>query len=130
MKSTFLKIIFLSLSLSFSAIAAQDANKPSDSSLKQKLTPLQYQVTQQKGTEPAFDNAYWNNEEPGIYVDIVSGEPLFSSLDKYDSKTGWPSFTKPLEENNVEYKTDNTLFPARTEVISAHAQSHLGHVFN
>ena len=86
--------------------------------------------TQESGTEPAFNNAYWNNEEPGIYVDVVSGEPLFSSLDKYDSKTGWPSFTKPLDANNIEYKTDNTLSLTRTEVVSKHAQSHLGHVFD
>src|SRR5580692_11293046 len=130
MKSTFLKIIFLSLSLSFSAIAAQDANKPSDSSLKQKLTPIQYQVTQEAGTEPPFENAYWNNEEPGIYVDIVSGEPLFISLDKYDSKTGWPSFTKPLEPDNIVLRSDTSILPERTEVLSKHAQSHLGHVFD
>lgn len=98
--------------------------------IKKKLTPLQYQVTQEQGTEPAFDNAYWNNEEPGIYVDIVSGEVLFSSLDKYDSKTGWPSFTKPLVPGNIDYKTDNSWLVSRTEVISKHAHSHLGHVFD
>ena len=104
--------------------------KPSDASLKQRLTPMQYQVTQQQGTEPPYHNAYWNNEEPGIYVDIVSGEPLFSSLDKYDSKTGWPSFTKPLEPNNIVLRQDNSLFIPRTEVVSKSAQSHLGHVFD
>src|SRR5262249_33573928 len=92
--------------------------------------PMQYNVTQESGTEPAFNNAYWNNEEPGIYVDIVSGEPLFSSLDKYDSKTGWPSFTKPLEPENIILKPDTSILPIRTEVLSKHARSHLGHVFD
>ena len=105
-------------------------NKPSNDVLKQKLSPIQYQVTQEDGTEPPFNNAYWNNEEPGIYVDVVSGEPLFSSLDKYDSKTGWPSFTKPLEPDNIAYKADNTLLSARTEVRSKQGDSHLGHVFD
>lgn len=104
--------------------------KPSDSELKGLLTPMQYKVTQHEGTEPPYSNAYWNNKEAGIYVDIVSGEPLFSSLDKYDSGTGWPSFTKPLESENVITKTDFKLFMARTEVKSKNADSHLGHVFN
>ena len=104
--------------------------KPSDAELKQKLTPLQYDVTQHEGTEPPFRNEYWNNHEAGIYVDVVSGEPLFSSLDKFESGTGWPSFTKPLEPENVTTKTDRTLFMARTEVRSKHANSHLGHVFD
>lgn len=104
--------------------------KPSDDQLKNKLTPLQYEVTQKHGTEPPYQNAYWHNEEPGIYVDIVSGEPLFISLDKYDSKTGWPSFTKPLESENITLKQDYTLIIPRTEVLSTHAQSHLGHVFD
>jgi peptide methionine sulfoxide reductase msrA/msrB len=95
----------------------------------QKLTPLQYEVTQECGTEPAFDNEYWNNKKPGIYVDIVSGEPLFSSLDKFDSGTGWPSFTKPLDPGNVEEREDRTHGMARTEVRSAQGDSHLGHVF-
>lgn len=99
-------------------------------SLKQRLTPMQYYVTQQKGTEPAYHNAYWNNKSPGIYVDVVSGEPLFSSLDKYDSKTGWPSFTKPLEPNNIVTQTDSTDMMSRTEVMSKHGHAHLGHVFN
>jgi methionine-R-sulfoxide reductase len=103
--------------------------KPSDSELKSKLTPLQYDVTQHEGTERAFQNEYWNNHEPGIYVDVVSGEPLFSSLDKYDSGTGWPSFTKPLESGNVTERSDNKLFMSRTEVRSKHGDSHLGHVF-
>jgi peptide-methionine (R)-S-oxide reductase len=95
-----------------------------------RLTPEQYRVTQQNGTEPAFRNEYWDNHEAGIYVDVVSGEPLFSSLDKFDSGTGWPSFTKPLVPANVKTKTDNSLFMSRTEVRSAHADSHLGHLFD
>jgi methionine-R-sulfoxide reductase len=91
---------------------------------------MQYEVTQQEGTEPAFNNEYWNNHKEGIYVDIVSGEPLFSSLDKYDSGTGWPSFTKPLEPGNIVTKEDRSLFSVRTEVRSKHARSHLGHVFD
>jgi peptide methionine sulfoxide reductase msrA/msrB len=105
-------------------------NKPSDAELKQKLSSEQYQVTQHEGTERPFSNAYWDNHEPGIYVDVVSGEPLFSSLDKYDSGTGWPSFTRPLEPANIETKTDRKLFSERTEVRSKHADSHLGHVFD
>jgi peptide methionine sulfoxide reductase msrA/msrB len=103
--------------------------KPEASVLKQKLTPLQYKVTQEEGTEPAFQNEYWNNHREGIYVDIVSGEPLFSSRDKFDSGTGWPSFTKPLEPNNIIEKIDRKLFMTRTEVRSRHGDSHLGHVF-
>lgn len=104
--------------------------KPSDDQLKKMLTSEQYEVTQQDGTERPFHNAYWNNHEAGIYVDIVSGEPLFSSLDKFDSGTGWPSFTKPLVPGNVVEKTDNTLGMTRTEVRSKAANSHLGHVFD
>jgi methionine-R-sulfoxide reductase len=104
--------------------------KPSDSDLKKKLTPLQYEVTQHEATETPFRNTYWDNHEAGIYVDVVSGEPLFSSLDKYDSGTGWPSFTKPLEPANIHTKTDRMLGYERTEVRSAHADSHLGHVFD
>jgi peptide-methionine (R)-S-oxide reductase len=103
--------------------------KPSDAELRQRLTPEQYKVTQHEGTERPFANAYWNNHEAGIYVDVVSGEPLFSSLDKYDSGTGWPSFTKPLETDNIATRTDRTLWMTRTEVRSANADSHLGHVF-
>jgi peptide methionine sulfoxide reductase msrA/msrB len=103
--------------------------KPDDETLKQMLTPLQYKVTQKEGTEPPFDNEYWDNKREGIYVDIVSGEPLFSSFDKYDSKTGWPSFTKPLEPGNIIEKEDRGFFMVRTEVRSAHGDSHLGHVF-
>ncbi len=102
---------------------------PSKDQLHQQLTPLQYRVTQENGTEPAFNNQYWDNKQPGIYVDIVSGEPLFSSTDKYKSGTGWPSFTKPLEPGNIVTKEDRSFFTTRTEVRSKHADSHLGHVF-
>jgi len=104
--------------------------KPSDAELKKKLTPLQYEVTQHEGTERPFQNEYWNNHQAGIYVDVVSGEPLFSSLDKFESGTGWPSFTKPLEPANVVTRVDRSLFMNRTEVRSKHADSHLGHVFD
>jgi methionine-R-sulfoxide reductase len=105
-------------------------HKPSDTELQKTLSPMQYRVTQHEGTEPAFRNEYWDNHEAGIYVDIVSGEPLFSSLDKYDSGTGWPSFTRPLVPENIKTKTDRSLFMARTEVRSAHADSHLGHLLD
>ncbi|MEO6805090.1 MAG: peptide-methionine (R)-S-oxide reductase MsrB [Edaphobacter sp.] len=95
-----------------------------------RLTPEQYKVTQQKGTERPFQNAYWNNDEPGLYVDIVSGEPLFTSLDKFDSDCGWPSFSKPIAAENVEEKHDVSHGMARTEVRSRHGDSHLGHVFD
>jgi len=104
--------------------------KPSDDELRKRLTREQYDVTQHEGTEPPFRNAYWNEHRPGIYVDVVSGEPLFSSLDKFDSSTGWPSFTRPLEPANVTTRTDHLLFYARTEVRSKLAGSHLGHVFD
>jgi methionine-R-sulfoxide reductase len=104
--------------------------KPSDAELRQCLSPEQYQVTQHEGTERPFQNAYWDNKQAGIYVDIVSGEPLFSSLDKYDSGTGWPSFTQPLEPENITTRTDHKLWLARTEVRSKYADSHLGHVFD
>ena len=104
--------------------------KPPDEALKATLTPMQYKVTQHEGTEPPFRNEYWDNHEAGIYVDVVSGEPLFSSLDKFESGTGWPSFTKPLAPENVKTKTDRQLFMTRTEVRSAHGDSHLGHLFD
>jgi methionine-R-sulfoxide reductase len=104
--------------------------KPSDAELKRKLTREQYAVTQHEGTERPFHNAYWDNHQAGIYVDVVSGEPLFSSLDKYDSRTGWPSFTRPLEPGNLQTRDDHSLAQARTEVRSAHADSHLGHLFD
>ena len=103
---------------------------PDDSTLRRQLTPLQYKVAREDGTERPFDNAYWDNKTPGIYVDIVSGEPLFSSIDKFKSGTGWPSFTQPLEPQNVIEKEDRAFFMVRTEVRSKHANSHLGHVFN
>ena len=104
--------------------------KPSDVELRRTLASRQYEVTQHDATEPPFHNEYWDNHRPGIYVDVVSGEPLFSSLDKFDSRTGWPSFTKPLETGNVREHVDRSLFTARTEIRSAHADSHLGHVFD
>jgi len=103
--------------------------KPSDEVLRQKLTPTQYKITQEDGTEAPFNNEYWDDKRAGIYVDIVSGEPLFSSLDKFDSGTGWPSFTKPLKPDNSVEKEDRSLFTTRTEVRSKHGDSHLGHVF-
>jgi peptide methionine sulfoxide reductase msrA/msrB len=105
-------------------------SKPEDGVLKTKLTPLQYKVTQKDGTEPPFRNEYWDNKKDGIYVDIVSGEPLFSSIDKFKSGTGWPSFTRPLEPNNIQEKEDRSLFMVRTEVRSTHGDSHLGHLFS
>jgi peptide methionine sulfoxide reductase msrA/msrB len=104
--------------------------KPNDESLKEKLTPLQYEVTQKNATEPPFRNEHWDNKRQGIYVDIVSGEPLFASLDKFDSGTGWPSFTKPLEPDNIVEREDRSFFMKRIEVRSKHADSHLGHVFS
>jgi methionine-R-sulfoxide reductase len=104
--------------------------KPGTAELKQQLSPEQYAVTQRDATERPFHNAYWDNHAAGIYVDVVSGEPLFSSLDKYDSGTGWPSFVRPLEPANITTHTDRKLFVERTEVRSAHADSHLGHVFD
>ncbi len=104
-------------------------SKPEDATLRRKLNPLQYQITQEEGTEPPFDNRYWNNKAPGIYVDVVSGEPLFSSMDKFDSGTGWPSFTRPLEADHIVERKDRRLFIPRTEVRSQYGDSHLGHVF-
>lgn len=103
--------------------------KPDAKTLRQRLTPIQYDVTQKEGTEPPYKNAYWNNKAEGLYVDVVSGEPLFSSRDKYDSGTGWPSFTKPLVPGNLVEREDKSLFSRRTEVRSVHGDSHLGHVF-
>jgi peptide methionine sulfoxide reductase msrA/msrB len=103
--------------------------KPAPEELKKKLTALQYKVTQEEGTEPPFNNEFWDNKKDGLYVDVVSGEPLFSSLDKYDSGTGWPSFTRPLEPGNIVEKEDRKLFSRRTEVRSKNGDSHLGHVF-
>jgi peptide methionine sulfoxide reductase msrA/msrB len=104
-------------------------DKPAQAELREELTPLQYKVTQEEGTEPPFRNVYWDNKKDGIYVDVISGEPLFSSKDKYDSGTGWPSFSKPLDQENVTEHTDRKLMATRTEVRSKHGDSHLGHVF-
>ena len=106
------------------------SNKLSAADLRKKLDPLQYKVTQQCGTEPAFHNAYWDNHKPGLYVDVVSGEPLFSSLDKFDSGTGWPSFSQPLVSGEIVEKQDKAYGMIRTEVRSKEADSHLGHLFN
>ena len=103
---------------------------PSDTELREQLTPLQYKVTREEGTERPFANSYWDTKEAGIYVDIISGEPLFSSIDKYKSGTGWPSFTRPLESDNIVEKEDRSFFGVRTEIRSKHADAHLGHVFN
>ncbi len=108
----------------------KEHEKYSKKELKEKLTPMQYKVTQESCTENAFNNEYWNNKREGIYVDVVSGEPLFSSSDKYDSGTGWPSFTKPLEPDNIVKNEDMKFFIKRTEIRSKHADSHLGHVFS
>lgn len=105
-------------------------SRPPDAELKEKLTPLQYAVTRKDKTEPPFDNEYWENKKAGIYVDVVSGEPLFSSTDKFESGTGWPSFTRPIKPDAVVEKKDRSLFMTRTEVRSRHADSHLGHVFD
>lgn len=107
-----------------------DYKKPTAEELRIKLTPLQYKVTQENGTEKPFNNEYWDNKKEGIYVDIVSGEPVFSSFDKFDSGTGWPSFTKPLESENISEKEDGSFFMTRTEVRSKDADSHLGHIFS
>ena len=109
--------------------AVGEYTKPPDRVLREKLTALQYRVTQQEGTEPPFQNEYWDLKTDGIYVDVVSGEPLFSSRDKFDSGTGWPSFTRPLTPENIVTREDRSLFTARTEVRSRHGDSHLGHVF-
>jgi methionine-R-sulfoxide reductase len=114
----------------FTNSVMKEFKKPSVEELKQKLTPLQFEVTQNSGTEPAFRNEYWDNHKPGLYVDIVSGMPLFSSLDKFDSGCGWPSFTQPVSANEIAEKTDHTFGMARTEVRSKTADSHLGHVFD
>ncbi|WP_022943067.1 peptide-methionine (R)-S-oxide reductase MsrB [Psychromonas hadalis] len=106
-----------------------DYSKPESDVLRKQLSELQYAVTQEEATEPAFNNRYWDNKQVGIYVDITSGEPLFSSLDKFDAHCGWPSFSKPLTTELITEKADNQLFSTRTEVRSRHADSHLGHVF-
>lgn len=114
----------------YSTTTMANYTKPSDAALKSKLTPEQFAVTQKAATEAPFHNEYWDNHKAGIYVDIVSGEPLFSSADKFNSGTGWPSFTKPLVPANIKTDSDHLLGYARTEVRSAHANSHLGHLFD
>ncbi|MBA2405578.1 MAG: peptide-methionine (R)-S-oxide reductase MsrB [Bdellovibrionales bacterium] len=118
---------FLLLLILFSSQAFAGKTK---AELKKTLSPMQYKVTQEEGTEPAFKNEYWDNKKPGIYLDVVSGEALFSSLDKYDSGTGWPSFTKGINDKNLETKTDYKLGLPRTEVRSKNSDSHLGHIFD
>jgi peptide methionine sulfoxide reductase msrA/msrB len=117
-------------SSSLTNAAMQKFHKPSPAELKQKLTPTQYAVTQNAATEPPFHNEFWNNHQAGIYVDVVSGQPLFSSLDKFDSGCGWPSFTRPLAANDIAERADHSHGMERTEVRSSGADSHLGHVFN
>ncbi|MBH48569.1 MAG: peptide-methionine (R)-S-oxide reductase [Halobacteriovorax sp.] len=124
-----MKIVYLLLILATSTSYGWEAKKMDKKQIVEKLTPMQYKVTQEDGTERPFDNEYWDNKREGIYVDIVSGEPLFSSIDKYKSGTGWPSFTKPIKEDALVTKTDRKFFMKRTEVRSKLADSHLGHVF-
>jgi methionine-R-sulfoxide reductase len=119
-----------STSMTTQSSTNQTSDKPSAEELKKKLTPEQYHVTQQCGTEPPFRNEYWDNHRAGIYVDVVSGEPLFTSLDKFDSGSGWPSFTKPIENGHINEKTDRTIGMERTEVRGGKSDSHLGHVFD
>jgi methionine-R-sulfoxide reductase len=134
--TTFLAItVVLALSATETAVGgdqntARGAAKMSEKELRQKLTPEQYKVTQEDGTERAFKNEYWNNHRAGVYVDVVSGEPLFASIHKFDSGSGWPSFTQPLVKKNIVEKRDRSWFVVRVEVRSAGADSHLGHVFD
>ena len=128
-RDQFLKKVWGDLDFSIKKKTKDAYSKPSKEELRKTLSPIQYKVTQEDGTERSYSDGYWDNEEDGIYVDIVSGEPLFSSLDKYDSKTGWPSFSKPLLSENITEKEDRKLFFKRVEVRSSRADSHLGHVF-
>lgn len=131
--ATLLAFVIVSEPVESSSLQMADATsfvKPSKQELKKRLTPLQYDVTQNEATERPFQNEYWDNKKPGIYVDIVSGEPLFSSTDKFKSGTGWPSFTKPIDGVEITEKKDNLLFYTRIELRSKLADSHLGHVFN
>lgn len=129
-RDAFLVKVWAGKTWSAESISVEKFDKPADPVLKTLLTPQQYDVTQQSGTEPAFNNTYWDNHREGIYVDVVSGEPLFSSIDKFESGTGWPSFTRPLDKENVVEKRDATFGMERTEVRSLHGDSHLGHLFN
>jgi peptide methionine sulfoxide reductase msrA/msrB len=129
-RDTFLQKIWGNINESRSIKATEKIyERPDDKQLRNSLTPMQYKVTQKEGTEPPFNNEYWDSKKEGIYIDIVSGEPLFSSLEKFDSGTGWPSFTKPLEPDDIVERKDRSLFLVRTEVRSRHGDSHLGHVF-
>ena len=130
MKNITKLLVGTALSLTTLTLFAAGYVKPSDKVLKQELTPLQYAVTQGSSTEPAFHNRYWNNERPGIYVDVVSGKPLFSSLNKYKSGTGWPSFDKALVPGNLVLKKDRSFFMVRTSVSAKGSGSHIGHLFN
>ena len=125
-------MIFFLILIPVGLVLATTSSKPDviNKNLKDTLTPIQYKVTQENGTEPAFRNEYWDNKKPGIYVDIISGEPLFSSKDKYKSGTGWPSFARPIEATNIVEKSDTSFFMTRIEVRSKNADSHLGHLFN
>lgn len=126
-------ILLFSLTMLTGTVMAWESDsfeKTPREELKNRLTPLQFKVTQEEGTEKPFANEYWNNKQAGIYVDIVSGEPLFSSLDKYDSGTGWPSFTRPIDPDHITTRIDHSFFSTRTEVRSRLADSHLGHVFD
>lgn len=129
MKHVFVTFL-LGVMMTTSSFAAGAYQKPDDAALQKELTPLQYDVTQKGATEKPFNNPYWNNEQPGIYVDVVSGQPLYSSTDKYDSGTGWPSFTKPIDSSAIITREDKGFFTTRTEVLSSEAHSHLGHVFD
>ena len=133
LSSMLVGVLVMSYQLFFmgnAALAEEGFVKPSDEKLKKTLSRIEYVVTQKDGTEPPFRNRYWDNKREGIYVDVVSGEPLFASLHKYQSGTGWPSFFQPLEADNIVYKEDRKLFTTRTEVRSKSADSHLGHVFD
>ncbi len=129
-RDQFLKKVWMDDMVKPKSMSQKKYAMPDDKTLKKRLTPMQYKVTRKNGTEPPFNNEYWDNKKRGIYVDVVSSEPLFSSLDKFKSGTGWPSFTKPLEPENIVEKADRSLFMTRTEVRSKNADSHLGHLFN
>ena len=133
MKTDNLLIIIATLLFSTMTIAEEfsmnDWTRPSDQTLREQLTPMQFKVARENGTEPPFDNEYWDNKKAGVYVDIISGEPLFSSRDKFESGTGWPSFTRALVPENIVEKEDRLLFMRRVELRSKHGDSHLGHVF-
>jgi len=128
-RDQFLKTVWQNSKEATSSQSSSKYVKPDDEQLRKKLSPIQFQVTQHEGTEPPFNNEYWDNKKEGIYVDIVSGEPLFSSTDKFKSGTGWPSFTQPLKSGNIVEKKDRSLFMARIEVRSRNGDSHLGHLF-